>query len=108
MRTTRTYRRAGEGGAARLSWLLALAGILLVVAVAVLEVWSTPPGWLPPARQQTVGVLHWSKQNWLSTAALSTAAGVVGVLTPFFFGGWTVAALRWRPGRRRTPNSSGR
>jgi NACHT domain len=86
MRRARTDRRAAEGGAVRLGWLLALAGIVLITVV-VLAVWATPPGWFLAVRRDTVSVLHWAKDNWLSTAALSTAAGVIGVLTPF--------VLRW-------------
>jgi eukaryotic-like serine/threonine-protein kinase len=86
MRRARTDRRAAEGGAVRLGWLLALAGIV-VITVVVLAVWATPPNWFLAVRRDTVSVLHWAKDNWLSTAALSTAAGVIGVLTPF--------VLRW-------------
>jgi NACHT domain len=95
MRRTDTDRRAAEGGAVRLGWLLALTGILLLLVVVVLEVWATPPGWLLSGRRQTVGMLHWVKANWLSTAALSTAAAVIGVLTPFL--------LRWLDRRRPMP-----
>jgi eukaryotic-like serine/threonine-protein kinase len=75
--------RTAEHGAARLSWLVALAGILFVAAIAVLAVWATPPGWLLPIRQHTVSVLGWIKKNWLSTAAVGTMAAVAGVLAPF-------------------------
>jgi eukaryotic-like serine/threonine-protein kinase len=68
-------------------WLAAIAGVLLA-AVTVLELWATPPGWLLPARQWTVGVLHWAGTSWLGTAAsLSATAAIAGVLTPLL--------LRW-------------
>lgn len=89
--TTCPDRRA-EHGAIRLSWLVALAGIVCVAAITVLEVWATPPGGLLPVRQQTVGVLHWIKGNWLSTAAVGTMAAVAGVLAPF--------VIRWLDHRR--------
>lgn len=85
-------RREAERGAARLAWLACLAGLLVVAAVTILEVWTTPPAWLHPARQQTVGVLHWIKGNWLSTAAIGTMAAVAGVLAPF--------VIRWLDRRR--------
>jgi hypothetical protein len=90
--TTCPDRHASERGAARLSWLLALTLTPLVAAITVLEVWTTPPGWLLPPRQQIVGVLHWIKENWLSTAAVGTMAAVAGVLTPFL--------VRWLDRRR--------
>ena len=68
------------------------------MTVVVLAVWATPPGWLLAVRRDTVSVLHWAKDNWLSTAALSTAVGVIGVLTPF--------VLRWLD-RRRPVQASG-
>jgi hypothetical protein len=77
------HRRAAEHGSARLSWLVALAGTLSVAAVTVLAVWATPPAWLLPIRQQTIGVLRWIKDNWLSTAAVGTMAAVAGALAPF-------------------------
>jgi hypothetical protein len=85
-------RRGAERGAVRLNWLLALTGILLVAAITVLDVWMTPPGWLLPTRHQIVGVLHWIKENWLSTAAVGTMAAVAGVLAPFL--------IRWLDRRR--------
>ena len=84
--TTCGDRRTGEGGAARLVWLVVLAGILLAT-IALLEVSTTLPGWLLPARRRTVGVLHWARVNWLSTASLGVAAAIAGVLAPFL--------LRW-------------
>lgn len=75
--------RTAEHGAARLVWLGALAGILLVAAIAILAVWATPPGWLAPTHRHTVSVLRWIKENWLSTAAVGTMAAVAGVLAPF-------------------------
>jgi len=79
--------------ASRVSWLLVLAGMILVITLTVLEIWATPPGWLQPARRQTVTLLHWVRVNWLSTTAIGTAAAVAGVLTPFL--------VRWLD--RRSP-----
>jgi eukaryotic-like serine/threonine-protein kinase len=89
--TTCGDRRAGERGAARLLWLVALAGMLLAT-ITLLEVSTTLPGWLLPARRRTVDALHWAKVNWLSTASLSVAAAIAGVLMPFL--------LRWLDRRR--------
>lgn len=83
MRTTST---------ARLSWLLALAAVLLMGTIMTLTLWATAPGWLLPARRLTVGVLHWVKANWLSAAALSAAAAIAGVVAPF--------VVRWLDHRR--------
>jgi DNA polymerase III delta prime subunit len=58
--------------------LLALAGVLLVVAGL--------------ARQRIGDVLAWAKENWLSATALSTAAAVAGVVVPF--------VIRWLDRRR--------
>jgi NACHT domain len=91
MMTSCTDRSGAECGAARTSLLATLAGILLV-AIVVMEVWTTPPDWLLPARQQTVSVLHWIKGNWLSTAAVGTMAAVAGALAPFL--------IRWLDRRR--------
>jgi hypothetical protein len=44
-----------------------------MAAVTLLEVWAAPPGWLLPAHQRTVAVLHWINQTWLSTPALTFA-----------------------------------
>jgi hypothetical protein len=93
MKTTFTYGRPARRRKLRLGWLVALAGILLATALTLLELWATPPGWLLPARQQTITILHWAKANWLSTAALGTAAAVAGVLAPFL--------IRWLD--RRSP-----
>jgi hypothetical protein len=84
--TTRGDRRASERGVARLMWLVALAGILLV-SITLLEVSTALPGWLLPARRGMVGALHWVQANWLSTASLGVAAAIAGVLAPFL--------LRW-------------
>jgi eukaryotic-like serine/threonine-protein kinase len=77
--------------------MVALAGILAVAAIAVLELWRAPPGWLLPIRQYTVGVLHWVKANWLSTAAVGTMAALAGALTPFL--------IRWLDRRRPLQSS---
>lgn len=92
MRRKCTDRSTAEWGAARLSWLVALAGILLAAAIMVLGVWTTPPGWLLPARERTVSVLDWITANWLNTAAVGTMAAVAGVLAPFL--------IRWLDRRR--------
>jgi hypothetical protein len=86
------HGRTAEHGAARLSWLVALAGILFVAAITALAAWATPPDWLLPIRQQTVSVLRWIKDNWLSTTAVGTMTAVAGVLTPFL--------MRWLDRRR--------
>jgi hypothetical protein len=75
-----TRQRTGEEGVTRPGWLLALAGVLLAVVVAIL------------ARQRISDALGWAKQNWLSATALSTAAAVAGVLVPF--------VIRWLDRRR--------
>ena len=67
-------------------WVTAIV-VILLAAITVLEVWATPPGWLLPARQRTVGVLHWAGLSWLGAASLSATAAIAGVLTPFL--------LRW-------------
>lgn len=82
----------------RLIWTAAVAGILFAV-VTVLEVWTSPPGWLLPPRRHTVGVLHWATTSWLGTAAsLSATAAIAGVLVPFL--------LRWLD-RRHPANAAG-
>lgn len=53
MRRARTDGRAAEGGAVRLGWLLALAGIVLMTVV-VLAVWATPLGWLLAVRRRAL------------------------------------------------------
>jgi DNA polymerase III delta prime subunit len=75
-----TRQRAGEQGATRPGWLLAGAGILVAVVVAIL------------ARQRVGDALGWAKNNWLSATAVSTAAAVAGVLAPF--------VIRWLDRRR--------
>jgi hypothetical protein len=92
MRTSSAKRRANESGSARSGWLLTLAVFLLIATIAVLEVWTTVPEWLLPARKLTVGALHWAKRNWLSTAALGVVAAICGVLAPFI--------IRWLDQRR--------
>jgi eukaryotic-like serine/threonine-protein kinase len=86
IKVRRDRRTGGHGNARRIS-LAAIVGILLAV-ITVLEVWATPPGWLLPARQRTVGVLHWASTSWLGAAAsLSATAAIAGLLVPFL--------LRW-------------
>lgn len=90
--TTLTDRRAAERGAARLGWLVALAGIVLVATITVMEVWATPPGWLLPTRQRTVDLQRWVAGHWLNTAAIGAATAIAGVLAPFL--------IRWLDRRR--------
>jgi DNA polymerase III delta prime subunit len=92
MRMRRNDQGGTESGRTSLSWIVALAAILAVAAIAVLELWPAPPAWLLPTRQRTVGVLHWVKTNWLSTAAIGTMTAVAGALTPFL--------IRWLDRRR--------
>lgn len=89
-----------ESGRTSLSWVVALAAILAVAAIAVLELWAGPPAWLLPTRQHTVDVLHWVKTNWLSTAAIGTMTAVAGALTPF--------VIRWLDRRRPVQPPGGR
>jgi DNA polymerase III delta prime subunit len=93
MMTKCTDRSAAEGGATRLSWLVALAGILLVAVIVVLE-----DGTQLLARRQMVEALYWVQANWLSTAAVGTMAAVAGVLAPFL--------IRWLD-RRRPAQTAG-
>jgi hypothetical protein len=60
-------------------WLPGGLLVLLVTAVVVLEVWENPPSWLRGPRALVVAVLHWLRENWLTSAALSVIAGFAGV-----------------------------
>jgi multisubunit Na+/H+ antiporter MnhB subunit/predicted ATPase len=92
MKLTPPDRHAAKDGAAWLGWLPVVAGVMGVVAIAVLEVWATPPSWLLGAHQRTVLVLGWAKDNLLSAPAVAAAAAVAAVAVPF--------VLRWRDGRQ--------
>lgn len=92
MRATGTDPRQSERGRVRLSWMLAVAGILVLVAAIGLAAWATPPAWLLPLRRQLLPALRWVNENWLTTTAIGTAAAVAGVLTPFL--------IRWLDRRR--------
>jgi hypothetical protein len=54
------------------SWRVAglVLGLVVVVAVVVLQVWATPPGWLRGARSLVVDGLHWLRVHWLTSGAL--------------------------------------
>jgi hypothetical protein len=58
-------------------WRVAGLGVavLLTVAVAVLEMWEHPLGWLRLPRSLVVSVLHWARAHWLTSAA-------VGIIVP--------------------------
>ena len=72
MRATGTDPHQSERGKVRLNWMLAVAGILVLIAVVGLAAWATPRAWLLPLRRQLVPALRWVKANWLSTAAIGT------------------------------------
>jgi hypothetical protein len=101
MRTSITKRCASETGSARSLWLACLASLVLISAITGLELRTTVPDWLLPARHLTVGVLHWVKANF-STAALSAAAAVVGVLVPFLIRWLDRRPVRHADQERRT------
>jgi eukaryotic-like serine/threonine-protein kinase len=92
MRAPDTDPREPERGRVRLSWILAIAGILLLFAAIGLAAWATPPALLLPLRRPLVPALQWAKANWLSIPAIGTAAAVAGVLVPF--------VIRWLDRRR--------
>jgi hypothetical protein len=60
-------------------WRVAALGLaaLLTVAVAVLELWEHPPGWLRIPRGLVVTVLHWARAHWLTSGAVGIIVTVL-------------------------------
>lgn len=71
-------------------WRVAELGLvgLLIVAVAVLELWKHPPGWLRIPRGLVVTALHWLREHWLTSPGLGVIAGFAGVAATLLVFWW--------------------
>ena len=83
MRVGARQRLAGTG------WrkYAVLAALLFSAGMAALEFWSSPPGWLLPARHITVRGLHWLHQHLLNAIGI-TALGTLSLALLQLLPGW--------------------
>jgi hypothetical protein len=87
MRKGFIIRHTSKIGSVRVGILALFVVLLSISVIATLELWASVPDWLVPARHFIVSMLHWTKKNWLSAAAVSAIAATMAVAVPF--------VLRW-------------